>query len=535
MNGDLKIIKKKYGEKMAHLCRNLFPSILETEGKLSGIMLKIFDENHDLYEDILNNELVVPFKNYIYSLLDIKLESINTSKTACELLDMAGYTLFKCLTEQDIQKFKKYYYKSEKLCTFRGGRLKTNYVFFAIKKDVDEIKRSDFKNPKRQDRYGTSVISIQFTKDSNHTLSIKNRYNHSVQNPDATFSNNLDNIIPGLTNAFERDYGLKQKHINKTTFEIPNYICIEGKHYKYNYEISNTYYCPNNVVIENFMVKKYDKEKYILFDYFILDLVNKDFVDSYIKDSFFDTIKNIKKIKIENNKEGKNIIITTDLKEDIIITLNKQNKIIGYKNNNVTEIYINFLYYNDSIKDLELNKVKKISSNFLRYNNSLLKLSLPKVKEIANDFLRANLHLKELNLPSLKIVSWGFLSYNCTLEKLSLPNLERIGSYFLKSNGKLKEIYLPKAKKVSSYFLKYNNSLTSLILPEVVKIDEGFMMHNESLLLLYTPNLETTWHSFLKDNKNLKYFYAPKLKSLGVNCLEKNKKIKKQIVKQLKK
>ena len=65
MNGDLKIIKKKYGEKMAHLCRNLFPSILETEGKLSDIMLKTFDENHDLYEDIVNNELVVPFKNYI--------------------------------------------------------------------------------------------------------------------------------------------------------------------------------------------------------------------------------------------------------------------------------------------------------------------------------------------------------------------------------------------------------------------------------------------------------------------------------------
>ena len=40
------------------------------------------------------------------------------------------------------------------------------------------------------------MISIQFTKDDAHTLSIKNRYNHSVNDPDATFSNNLDNIIP---------------------------------------------------------------------------------------------------------------------------------------------------------------------------------------------------------------------------------------------------------------------------------------------------------------------------------------------------
>ena len=30
--------------------------------------------------------------------------------------------------------------------------------------DVADIKREDFKNPTRQDEYGTSVISIQFNK-----------------------------------------------------------------------------------------------------------------------------------------------------------------------------------------------------------------------------------------------------------------------------------------------------------------------------------------------------------------------------------
>ena len=29
---DLKLIKKHYGEKMAHLCRDLFPTLLEEEG-----------------------------------------------------------------------------------------------------------------------------------------------------------------------------------------------------------------------------------------------------------------------------------------------------------------------------------------------------------------------------------------------------------------------------------------------------------------------------------------------------------------------
>ena len=43
MDSDLKIIKKKYGEKMSHLCRELFPALLEIEGKLSELMLKLFE------------------------------------------------------------------------------------------------------------------------------------------------------------------------------------------------------------------------------------------------------------------------------------------------------------------------------------------------------------------------------------------------------------------------------------------------------------------------------------------------------------
>ena len=49
MNQDLKIIKKKYGEKMAHLCRELFPTLLETDGLLLKLLLDNFEPNHNLY------------------------------------------------------------------------------------------------------------------------------------------------------------------------------------------------------------------------------------------------------------------------------------------------------------------------------------------------------------------------------------------------------------------------------------------------------------------------------------------------------
>ena len=72
MNPDLNIIKKKYGEEMAKLCRMLFPTLLETEGLLSKLLLNNFEPNHSLYKDIINQEIENEFKNYIYSLVDVE-------------------------------------------------------------------------------------------------------------------------------------------------------------------------------------------------------------------------------------------------------------------------------------------------------------------------------------------------------------------------------------------------------------------------------------------------------------------------------
>lgn len=49
MMQDLKYIKKKYGENMSKLCRELFPSLLETEGLLSNIMTSTFNESRLLF------------------------------------------------------------------------------------------------------------------------------------------------------------------------------------------------------------------------------------------------------------------------------------------------------------------------------------------------------------------------------------------------------------------------------------------------------------------------------------------------------
>ena len=485
MIDDLKVIKKKYGEKMARFCRNSFPILLEKPGKLSKLLMDNFYESHSLFDDIVTAGVESDFKNYIYSLVDVENNIEATEiKSPEELMSEVGYDLFECYTEEDIQSYKKYYASGEELCTFNGGRLRSCRVFFAVKKNVFDIRREDFKNPTRQDEYGTSVISIQFTKDGSNTLSIKNRYNHRVNNPDATFSNNLDNIIPGLTDSFKKYKGIVQIHRN-SVFEISGYVrANDGKYYKYNYEINNVYYCPNNIIIDNFEVKKYDKSRYLIIDYFIIDM-SKDsksisLYDNELSDSFCSLVKEIKKIDIKNNGSEKKIIILGSNNEYLEILIDRDGKIISIKMDNIYNIGDNFLLRNDVLQELYVSNLKKIGNFFLSRNKTLQTLELHDLTEIGVYFLRWNEELRELYAPKLTKVGNHFLTHNLALKKLILPNLTEVGNDFLFCNEVLEELYAPNLTKVGIYFLYYNQALRTIDFPRLTNVGNFFLFCNKS-------------------------------------------------------
>lgn len=53
LSNELKKIKKTYGENFMKLCRSLFPTLLEQEGRLYRILATSFSTNcKTLYEDI---------------------------------------------------------------------------------------------------------------------------------------------------------------------------------------------------------------------------------------------------------------------------------------------------------------------------------------------------------------------------------------------------------------------------------------------------------------------------------------------------
>lgn len=552
MNHDLKIIKKYYGEAMMHYCRNNFSTIIDYPNKLSEIFLNKIHPTKTIFEDLKNANLLAQFKNYIYTLYDVskttttekKTSEMTKVKTPKELLDEAGYKFYECKTEEDIQQFKKYYARNEQLCTFRGNRLASSYVFWAVKKNVDEIKRENYPNPEREDEYGTSVISIQFTRNKYHYLSIKNRYNHKVNNPDATFHNNLDEIIPGLTDSFAKYYKMYQ-YQEKNPFEIPNYVrALDGKLYKYNMEINNVYYCPGNVIIDNFEVKKYDKERYLIVDYFIIDMKTKEIklYDPNLKDSTSDSISKIQKISITKNKDynQKNLVLTT-IDKQVSITINNDNQLIYYKDNQTSIIKSNFLTKAHFLQKIELDNVQLIEDNFLKEALSLEEIYLPKVKVVGDDFLRNSRNLLKIILPQVEIVGKcfaldgvkvkevlmnnleladvSFLRYNNALTQLSLPNLKVITDAFLYDNKILSSIYLPNLEKIGKDFLYQNNSLISLILPKIKIIGDNFLMSNEVLEKIIIETVENIGDYFLWKVKNLVQISTPNIKSRGNYCL----------------
>ena len=537
---ELNRIKKLYGERFMHLCRSLFPTLLEQEGLLTEVLKSTFATNsRTLYDDIVNNYLEEEFKNYIYSNIDVEKEmpEIIGEKTPYQLLDENGYDLYECNSEEEIQSFKKYYKPGEELCTFWGGRLNSCVVFWAVKKDAEEIKREDFNNPKREDEYGTSVMSIQFTKSQNSTVSIKNRYNDTVNNPDATYGNDLDKIAPGLTQSFEKllsERGLTLNSSNIEAFSIPGYVVADdGKYYKYNMEMNGKYYCPGNVIIDLGNVIKLEPEKQELIDYFILDKENKtlSLYDSLISDSFIDGFKNIDSIEMVNNNNSEQKTKTITIKEKssdkpITIEINKEsNSIIGYTNENLTNLGDNFLKYNEQLSNIEIPNVTSIEDDVLANNKGLEKFEAPNLTEIGADFLKYNEQLSEFNVPNVTCIGHGILRFNKGIKNFEAPNAERIGFYFLEYNEQLSEFEVPNVTSIGAFCLANNKELKKFEAPNLKYIDDGFLTDNEQLSEFNAPNLEYIGDDFLSCNKELKRFEAPNLKYIDDGFLTDNEQL----------
>ncbi len=475
MEKDLDKIKKLYGEEFAKkICRAHFAHLIEREDfSLADFLTTLIAPTKFFYEDLIKHSSIEEFKNYVLGLIasEQNRESHDIQETPEELMKKAGYTLYKCETNEDIHKFEKYYEPKERLCTFGDdNRINTHTIFWAVKDNVDEIKRENFKNPRRQDEYGTSVISLQFTKGRGVTLSIKNRYNHTVEYCDATFSNDLENIQAGLTDSFKKYYGIEMVR-GAHTLKIPGYVMDNnGIYYKYNNEINNIYYCVNNVVIINGEAIKYDPTQYVLADYFLIDRKTKNIdllPNSEIEDSFVNQFYGVKKIDIEVEKDKKLVYVHQGDDNIIEIVLNKYNQIESFSNEQLEEIQYGFMSSCLGLKSLNIPQAKIIGYACLSSNIILEELNAPKLQRLGEYGFSGNLNLKKISLPSLVEMEGSCFTSNQIADEIDLSSLESVGWECFYENTECEKLILPKLKKLKPGFFVKNTKITTLRTPKL--------------------------------------------------------------------
>ena len=512
---DLKVIKNLYGEDFSKFAKENLSVFLETPRLLPDVLLKTFYPNKNLYNDLVYEYKLDDFTKYIHSFMCKENIISDTSLSPYELLREKNYTLYHCHSDDDIQKFRKYYKEDEKLCTFSTNRYDSCHVFFAVSNDALKLKRESFIYPNRQDAYGTSVISIQFSRGNINLLSIKNRYNHKVVNPDATFSNNLEKIIPGLTRSFEKRYGYNINS-NFKGFELSSYVKgNDNRFYKYNYEINGIYYTTTNNILSDKIVNL-DREKYILCDYFIIDLVNNKIsvIDDRIKDSFIDYYTNITKIVV--NKDGSNKVVTFYQGDEVsYIILDKENKIVGYKNDYLESVGDNFLYYNNSLVSLSLPNLRKTGDFFLPTNQVLTNLNMNNIECFGSDCFYSNLELNSIYFPKLKNIGDSFMMCNNKVEEVNLPSVISIGDSFFCGNKIIKKVILDTASQLGNYFLHYNDSLLEVSFPNVISIGNDCFFNNRCLQKLYLPKCENIGDNLLCHNYSLIDYDLSSIKKMG--------------------
>lgn len=223
------IIKKQNGERFAKAIRNYDNGIFDIPDIDKIVKYAGSDAE--------------PLMEYLISLKDLHIEEQAVHMDPIALLDRAGYNAFVVDTLEKQNSIQKYYAPGEGLCTFTDPhRFEKNYIIHAVRKDVDSIRREDFPNPMREDRYGTSVISIQIWK-AGGFISIKNRYNHKVDSCDNTFGSNPDNIIFGLSDALRHYFGVD---FSSRRVPVPEgYRMVQGRLVKYDFELNDIYSSEN--------------------------------------------------------------------------------------------------------------------------------------------------------------------------------------------------------------------------------------------------------------------------------------------------
>ena len=456
-----------------------------------------------------------PLLPYLMSLLATNDDTPTTDTLdPFVLLDRAGYDAFYADTLEKQNSIAHYFKGNERLCTFNDhARHKNYYIVHAVKKNVDSILRAAFNGKEqRQDEYGTSVISIQISKNG-HFISIKNRYNHTVKGCDHTFGSNPNNIIPGLSAALKAHFNVD---FSSSDSPLPDEYALMNEHvFKYNFEENNIYYGDQAWAKDGVIhtVNKSDGDA--LFDGFLFDNKTKTLkkIDPDYNDSFADDFNHYyggnKGLTVKNG----NLMLDGEV-------------LIGAENSRIKTLYLPGVtelsdYFLETARDLiELNAPDLLyTGNYcLCRVHALTELNAPALTKIGDScFFHANT-LTELNAPDLLHMGNSCFYYADALTTFNAPNLTQMDDRCLSSSYALTIFNAPALTQMGKGCLSYVDALTIFNAPALTQMGDDCFSRTKALTTFNVPALTQMGNACFGNAQGLITFNAPALTQMGHNC-----------------
>lgn len=499
-----KKLKQLKGERFARIIRNHHNGILE----IPDLDLILRHAGHDA-------ERLLPW-------LETQIGRPRQDDTPAEpprdpfaLLDQAGYNAFYADTLEKQNSIQPFFQKGELLCTFNDhARYQKYYIVHAVKKNVDEIRREDFRGKeRREDAYGTSVISIQMLK-TGAFISIKNRYNTAVDACDNTFGSDPDQIAPGLSAALKHYFNVDFTPGGTT---LPDGFLLTGNRiFKYHLECNNIYYGDQAWALNNEIHKADRAAGDALFGQFVFDNKSKILrkIDPALEDSFADDFNRCyggnKGLCVQNGN--------LTLKGSVLIgAVESRIKTINLPALTVTGE--SCLRLTTALTHFEAPSLVKTGNHFLADAYSLTHFSAPSLVRTGNSFLARASLLTHFSAPALLEVGDKFLGYAHRLTHFNAPALHKAGKDCLNEAAALVHFNAPALLEVGDHCLAIAIYLTHFNAPVLIKAGDDFLTHATRLTHFSAPALREAGDRFLAETTALTDFSAPALREAGDNFL----------------
>lgn len=490
----------------------------------------------DSSKDVLEQDVSVPAD------IAMKLASeylkdkrrLLAKKKGCDESEIKDIDLL-CVTSLEEQDALSVFYRDgEKLCTFGTGRYKGYYMINAIKRNIDKIKRAEF--PRREDIYGTSSLSIQVLK-TGGKISIKNRYNHTVSDPDNTYSSNPNYISKGMTSALKKELDVS---FNVSTKQLPHhYQYIRNSLFKSSCEINGILFGENCYSIDG-QIYPIDERKEILVENYLINLKEKTIISIPERESngsYHD--KNItvlrrelegKRLEVRIDKKTKERVLFADGKE--VLRLNGS-RLVGLTLPLTTTLADKEITNFEWLKSFSAPYLTKMGDDCILCTG-LKNFSAPHLKKVGrNPFSGVDVSLAHMEIDTLKKQGSFFVEkmfFNAESNEFS--NVDRFYSKFgviellnqeikgkkvtFKDGKKVKEIYANGQKILSFEKIDYVTwDITYLNFPTITKLPSNALTGVRSLKEARFENLEVVEENNF--SSKIKKLYIPHVQEIGIN------------------